>query len=94
MNVLILCTGNSCRSKMAHGFLKSFNKELKVFSAGTYPSGKVNGKAVTAMRETGIDISSHYPKSVETYTVFSSIQARDDLERPRLNPSSMKLFVS
>jgi arsenate reductase len=67
MNILILCTGNSCRSQMAHGFLKSFNKELNVFSAGTHPSGKVSSKAVTAMKETGIDISSHYPKSVETY---------------------------
>ncbi len=45
MKVLILCTGNSCRSQMAHGFLQSFDKDLSVFSAGTKPAEKVNPKA-------------------------------------------------
>lgn len=67
MKVLILCTGNSCRSQMAHGFLQSFDKELHVCSAGTEASGKLNEKAVAAMKEIGIDISSHTSDFVEKY---------------------------
>ena len=65
MKVLILCTGNSCRSQMAHGFLQSFDDSLTVCSAGTKPAVRVNAKAVEVMREAGIDISSHTPKNVE-----------------------------
>lgn len=65
--ILILCTGNSCRSQMAEGFLKSFNPELEVFSAGTKPADKVNPKAVQVMKEVGIDISNNYPKDVEQF---------------------------
>lgn len=67
MNVLILCTGNSCRSQMAHGFLKSFDKRIKVESGGTEASGKLNHKAVKAMAEIGIDISSHTSDSVQKF---------------------------
>lgn len=67
MKILILCTGNSCRSQMAHGFLQSFNKKLKVFSAGTEPAKQVNPKAIEVMKELGIDIGSHNPKSVDVY---------------------------
>ncbi len=67
MKVLILCTGNSCRSQIAHGFLQSFDKELKVFSAGTQASGKLNEGAVKAMAEVGVDISTHTSDSVEKY---------------------------
>lgn len=67
MRILILCTGNSCRSQMAHGFLQSFDPNLTVRSAGTEASGKLNQKAVLAMKETGIDISSHTSDSVELY---------------------------
>jgi arsenate reductase (thioredoxin) len=67
MKILILCTGNSCRSQMAHGFLQSFDKNLNVFSAGTEPAKQVNAKAVQVMKETGIDISKHVPKHVEQY---------------------------
>jgi len=67
MKVLILCTGNSCRSQMAHGFLKSFDTNIKVCSAGTEASGKLNTKAVKAMAEIGIDISKHSSDSVEKY---------------------------
>lgn len=67
MKVLILCTGNSCRSQMAHGFLKSFDERLEVESAGTEASGKLNQKAVKAMSEIGIDISDHTSDSVEKY---------------------------
>jgi arsenate reductase len=65
MKILILCTGNSCRSQMAHGFLKSFDKNIQVFSAGTEPAKQVNPKAVIVMNEAGIDISQHYPKHVD-----------------------------
>jgi len=67
MKVLILCTGNSCRSQMAHGFLQSFDSNIRVFSAGTNPAARINEKAVTVMKEAGIDISSHKPESVERY---------------------------
>ncbi len=67
MKVLILCTGNSCRSQMAHGFLQSFDERIEVESAGTEASGKLNHKAVEVMKEIGIDISSHTSDSVEKY---------------------------
>jgi arsenate reductase len=67
MKVLILCTGNSCRSQMAHGFLQSFDPRLEVFSAGTEASGKLNPKAVEVMREIGIDISHHTSDPVDLY---------------------------
>jgi arsenate reductase (thioredoxin) len=67
MKILILCTGNSCRSQMAHGFLQSFDKNLIVRSAGTVPAKQVNQKAVKVMSEVGIDISHHTPKMVDEY---------------------------
>lgn len=67
MKVLILCTGNSCRSQMAHGFLQSFDDRLAIFSAGTEASGKLNQKAVGVMAEIGIDISEHTSDSVDKY---------------------------
>ena len=68
MKILILCTGNSCRSQMAEGFLRSFDKTLEVHSAGTRPEKQVNPYAVKVMAEVGIDISHHYPKNVKIYT--------------------------
>ena len=65
--ILILCTGNSCRSQMAEGFLKSFDKNLEVFSAGTKPAEKVNPFAVRAMKEIRIDISNGVAEDVEKY---------------------------
>jgi len=65
--VLILCTGNSCRSQMAEGFLKLFDKNLEVFSAGTKPAEKVNLFAVKAMQEIGIDISNGNAENVDKY---------------------------
>jgi len=67
MKILILCTGNSCRSQMAHGFLQSFDPNLSVFSAGTEASGKLNEQAVKAMAKKGIDISHHTSDPVEKY---------------------------
>lgn len=67
MKILILCTGNSCRSQMAHGFLQSFDARLKVESAGTEASGKLNHRAVEVMKEIGVDISHHTSDPVEKY---------------------------
>ena len=67
MKILILCTGNSCRSQMAHGFLQSFDKELIVRSAGTEATGKLNQQAVAVMKEAGVDISHHTSDSVNMY---------------------------
>lgn len=67
MKILILCTGNSCRSQMAHGFLQSFDNNLTVCSAGTEPAKQVNQTAVKVMKEIGIDISHHTPKMVDQY---------------------------
>lgn len=66
--ILVLCTGNSCRSQMAEGFLKNLDKELRVFSAGTKPASKVNPNAVKVMGELGIDISNQSPNNVIDYT--------------------------
>lgn len=71
MKVLILCTGNSCRSQMAHGFLQFFDKDLDVFSAGTKPAANVNPFAVKVMHENSIDISNHTPHNVEEYLNLS-----------------------
>lgn len=67
MKILILCTGNSCRSQMAHGFLQSFDNRLAVSSAGTEASGRLNQKAVAVMKEAGIDISHHTSDQVDLY---------------------------
>ncbi|HLW10890.1 MAG TPA: arsenate reductase ArsC [Fermentimonas sp.] len=67
MKILILCTGNSCRSQMAHGFLQSFDNRLQVESAGTEASGKLNSTAVQVMKEIGIDISQHTSDEVSKY---------------------------
>lgn len=67
MKILILCTGNSCRSQMAQGFLQSLDNKLKVFSAGTQPAELVNLNAIKVMGEVGIDISMNKPRSVNNY---------------------------
>ncbi len=65
--ILILCTGNSCRSQMAEGFLKSLDKNLDVQSAGTDPAGIVHPKAIAVMKEIGIDISGGHSKGAEQF---------------------------
>ena len=67
MKILILCTGNSCRSQMAQGFLQSFDPEIEVYSAGTEPAQQVQPKAVQVMKEKGIDLRDHTPKQVAQY---------------------------
>ena len=65
--VLILCTGNSCRSQMAEGLLLFFSADTKVYSAGTKPE-KVNPFAIKAMDQIGIDISENDSNHVDEYT--------------------------
>ncbi|MDI3478914.1 MAG: hypothetical protein PWQ43_642 [Rikenellaceae bacterium] len=67
MKILIICTGNSCRSQMAEAFLQSFDSNLIVCSAGTEPEDEVDDMAFAIMKEVGIDISQKSPKSVEKY---------------------------
>ena len=67
MKILILCTGNSCRSQMAEGFLQSFDERIVVRSAGTNATGHLNAKAVEVMKEAGIDISHHTSKNVDLF---------------------------
>ena len=64
--VLILCTGNSCRSQMAEGLLSFFSPKTNVYSAGTKPE-KVNPFAIKAMAEMGIDISKNTSNHADEY---------------------------
>ena len=67
MKILILCTGNYCRSQMAEGFLKSFDRNLEIYSAGTKPADRVNPHAIQVMQEISLDISKNTADSVEKY---------------------------
>ncbi|HZX75036.1 MAG TPA: arsenate reductase ArsC [Cyclobacteriaceae bacterium] len=65
--ILVLCTGNSCRSQIAHGYLNKFvNGKADVYSAGIETHG-VNPKAIQTMKEDGIDISHHTSNNVNEY---------------------------
>lgn len=65
--ILVICTGNSARSQIAAGFLKSFDSRLDIYSAGTAPAPRINPYAVRAMKEVGIDISAGTPKNVRQF---------------------------
>ena len=66
-NILVLCTGNSCRSQIAHGFLASMTAgKANVYSAGVETHG-VNPKAIATMNEIGIDISNHTSNNITEY---------------------------
>ena len=67
-NILVLCTGNSCRSQIAHGYLNHFldNRKVKVYSAGIETHG-LNPGALSIMKEDGIDISTHTSNHVDEY---------------------------
>jgi arsenate reductase len=66
--LLILCTGNSCRSQMAEGFLKELAHDLLTAqSAGMNPAKKVHPLAVQVMKEIGIDISQNYCKHLHLF---------------------------
>lgn len=67
VNILVLCTGNSCRSQIAEGYLKFFTgQKARVYSAGIETHG-VNPRAIETMREDGIDISTHTSNHVNEY---------------------------
>lgn len=67
-NILVLCTGNSCRSQIAHGYLQAFaGDKANVYSAGVETHG-VNPRAIQIMAADGIDISSHTSNNVHEYT--------------------------
>jgi len=66
--VLILCTGNSCRSHMAEGLLRHLAGDLvEVHSAGSKPAGYVHPKAIAALAELGIDIAAHTSKHMNDF---------------------------
>jgi len=66
--VLILCTGNSCRSHLAEGSLRAAAGDLiEVASAGSKPAGYVHPKSIEVMKEIGIDISGHHSKHLEEF---------------------------
>lgn len=68
--ILVLCTGNSCRSQLAEGYLRHFGGEnVSVFSAGVETHG-VNPRAVATMKEDGIDISGHTSNHVDEYAAI------------------------
>ncbi len=67
-NVLVLCTGNSCRSHIAEAILRAAAKDIfEVHSAGSNPAGFVHPKAVAVMMEIGIDISNHSSKHMNDF---------------------------
>ena len=67
-NVLVLCTGNSCRSHIAEAILRAAAKDIfEVNSAGSNPAGYVHPKAVAVMKEIGIDISNHSSKHMNDF---------------------------
>ena len=67
MKIIVICTGNTCRSQIAEGLLKSKYPEAEIYSAGTHPEIQVNPYAVKAMAEVGYDISKQYPKIVTDF---------------------------
>ena len=67
MKIIVICTGNTCRSQIAEGLLKSKYPEAEIYSAGTHPEIQVNPYAVKAMAEVGYDISKQYSKLVTDF---------------------------
>lgn len=66
--ILILCTGNSCRSHMAEGILRNFANDLfEIYSAGSNPKGYVHPLAIETLKEINIDISDHTSDSLNLY---------------------------
>ncbi len=68
MKIAFVCVHNSCRSQMAEGLMKYFNKNksIEIYSAGTEKYPKVKEKAVQVMESIGIDMKSHFPKLLNT----------------------------
>ena len=95
-NILVLCTGNSCRSQMAEGFLRDYvGDEFNVHSAGTKPAERTHPLAVKVMAEVGIDIADQQPKDLRKFLGRLPVRhliivcANADEECPRIFPGVM-----
>ena len=83
--IIFICTGNSCRSQMAEGFMRSLaQKNFEVFSAGISPN-KVHPNAIKVMKEINIDISNHTSKSIDCYADIRVDIAITVCEHAKLN---------
>ncbi len=94
--ILVLCTGNSCRSQIAEGYLRHFaGTKAQVYSAGIETHG-VNPRAIEVMKEDGIDISGHTSNNINEYRDidfdFVITVCDNAKERCPVFPSSAKLF--
>lgn len=74
-NILFICTGNSCRSQMAEGFINNVSEKynVKAYSAGTKPSSNIQKLAIEVMAEKNINISDQYPKTTDEFIGDKSI---------------------
>src|SRR5829696_7499104 len=76
MKILFVCVENSNRSQMSQAFAKIHGgSEVEAFSAGSKPSGKINPKAIAAMKKLGYDLSSHSSKSLNEVKTFAPFDA-------------------
>ncbi len=96
--ILVLCTGNSCRSQMAEGYLRNFaGSRAKVYSAGIETHG-LNPRAVSVMQEDGVDISHHTSNHIDQYRNLEWDYIITVCDNARENcpyfPSSAKKFHS
>lgn len=74
--ILFVCIENSNRSQMSQAFAKIHGSEnTDAYSAGSKPSGKINPKAIAAMKELGYDLSTHHSKSLEEVKIFAPFDA-------------------
>ena len=74
--ILFVCVENSNRSQMSQAFAKiPGDKNVEAYSAGSHPSGKINPKAVAAMKELGYDLSKHHSKSLEDVRQYAPFDA-------------------
>ena len=74
MKIIVICTGNTCRSQIAEGLLKNKYPDFEIQSAGTHPESVVNPYAVRAMAEEGYDISMQYVTLQRSYVQFFLMQ--------------------
>lgn len=95
-SILVLCTGNSCRSQMAEGFLRKYHGDrFDIHSAGTAPKDRVHPLAVRVMGEVGVDISAQRPRDVEEFlgklplTHLLIVCDRANASCPRVWPGSL-----
>ena len=74
--ILFVCVENSNRSQMSQAFAKMLGgSDVKAYSAGSKPSGRINQKAILAMKELGYDLKSHRPKSLEEVKEYAPFDA-------------------